>query len=87
MGRLAGSEVDFALLTHLLPPTAAATLGFVLCGPPGGGKGTIAKKMVADFRLLTLGTGDMIRQEITSNSAVSRGSCNRGCICAGRCLW
>jgi len=37
-------------------------------GPPGGGKGTISKKIVADFQLYHVSTGDLLRFEINSKT-------------------
>ena len=34
---------------------------FVLLGPPGAGKGTVAKGLVADFGLQTLSSGKLLR--------------------------
>lgn len=36
---------------------------YVFIGPPGSGKGTMAKKMVEEFGYLHLSTGDLIRNE------------------------
>lgn len=36
----------------------------VIMGPPGGGKGTISKKVVRDFDYLHISTGDMLRAHV-----------------------
>jgi len=47
-----------------------AVLPFVRCkttlitGPPGGGKGTISKKMIQDFQFHHISSGDMLRSEV-----------------------
>ena len=38
----------------------------VLFGPPGSGKGTQAAKIIAQYHLLHLSTGDMLRSEIAA---------------------
>jgi adenylate kinase len=45
-------------------------LNIVLFGPPGAGKGTQAEKLVAKYRLIHLSTGDILRKEIASQSAL-----------------
>lgn len=47
-------------------------LNIVLFGPPGAGKGTQSKKLVADFNLVHLSTGDMLRAERKSGSELGQ---------------
>jgi len=42
----------------------------LIFGPPGAGKGTIAKAISLEFKLAHLSTGDMIRNEISSKSSL-----------------
>jgi len=42
----------------------------ILLGPPGAGKGTTAPKLVAHHNVCHLSTGDMLRNEISSKSAL-----------------
>jgi len=44
-------------------------------GPPGGGKGTIAKMVTRDFNIPQLSSGDLIRQQIREKTKV--GCCMR----------
>ena len=40
----------------------------VIFGPPGAGKGTQADKLVNEFRLFKVSTGDLLREEIKKKS-------------------
>ena len=45
-------------------------LNLILFGPPGGGKGTQAEKIVEKFGLIHLSTGNLLRQEISDKTAL-----------------
>ncbi|MEZ4776977.1 MAG: adenylate kinase [Bacteroidia bacterium] len=47
-------------------------LNLVLFGPPGAGKGTQSTKIIEDFGLTHLSTGDMLRAELSSGSALGQ---------------
>jgi len=44
----------------------------ILLGPPGSGKGTQAQKMEQKYNLKQLATGDLLRDEIKSDSKIGR---------------
>lgn len=44
----------------------------VLLGPPGAGKGTQAAKICAQYGIPHISTGDMLRQQVASNSPLGR---------------
>lgn len=46
----------------------AAELNLVFLGPPGAGKGTQAQRLVEDFNLPYVATGDMLRAAVTEGS-------------------
>jgi len=44
----------------------------LLLGRPGSGKGTVAKKLLADFDMVHLSTGDLLRAELQSSTTSAR---------------
>jgi adenylate kinase len=44
----------------------------VLLAPPGGGKGTQAKKLVEDFDLVHISVGDVLREEVRKGSELGQ---------------
>ncbi len=47
-------------------------LNFILFGPPGSGKGTQAKKLAAEFNLVYVSTGELLREEIARDTVIGR---------------
>lgn len=47
-------------------------LNLVLFGPPGAGKGTQSAKLIEKFNLIHLSTGDILRGEIASGTALGK---------------
>lgn len=45
-------------------------VNLVLFGPPGAGKGTYSEKIVEDFGLIHISTGDLLRNEIAKKSVL-----------------
>lgn len=45
-------------------------LNIVLFGPPGAGKGTQSQKLIEQYKLVHLSTGDLLRSEITGGTAL-----------------
>lgn len=47
-------------------------INIVLFGPPGAGKGTQAQKLVSAYQIRHISTGDVIRNEIKSGTALGK---------------
>ena len=45
-------------------------MNIILFGPPGAGKGTQADKIVKNFNLYKISTGDLLREEIKNDTAL-----------------
>ena len=45
-------------------------LNIVLFGPPGAGKGTQSAKLIAQYNLVHLSTGDILRSEVANKTAL-----------------
>jgi adenylate kinase len=57
---------------HTAPAGQSPSLNIVLFGPPGAGKGTVAKLVAERKHLIHLSTGDMLRQEIELGTDIGK---------------
>src|SRR5215211_8141170 len=57
--------------THM-GTTSEQPLSIVLLGPPGSGKSTIAEAIVREHHLVVIATGQRLRAEMQSRSAIGR---------------
>ena len=53
----------------------------IFLGPPGAGKGTVAKKLEGDYHIIQLSTGDLLREAVKAKSSL--GSQAKGFMDAG----
>ena len=51
---------------------ARPALNLVLLGPPGAGKGTQARRLVKDFDVPYIATGDMLREHVKQNTELGK---------------
>lgn len=56
-------------------------LNIIIFGPPGSGKGTQSEKLISEFGLIHLSTGDLLRAEIYSKSPLGKTAASY--ICRG----
>src|SRR4051812_14989545 len=63
-------QVEAANTAATTPKSSSSTPHVVLAGPPGAGKGAVSEKLVADFNIVHTSTGQILRDEIASNSEI-----------------
>ena len=72
----AANRLRFAAHSRLLASAAAAAASerkfALIMGPPGGGKGTISKKILKEFPFHHLSTGDQLRAHVQNSTAVGQ---------------
>ena len=55
-----------------LGSVCARQINMLIMGPPGGGKGTISKKILKIYDFEHVASGDLLRREITEGSDLGR---------------
>jgi adenylate kinase len=55
-----------------MPKITVGTVAVMLFGPPGSGKGTIAKHLTGCFDIPHISTGDILREHISADDALGR---------------
>ncbi|KLO05966.1 adenylate kinase [Schizopora paradoxa] len=54
------------------PHDSSAHLRMIMFGRPGAGKGTLSARLVKEFDIVTISTGDLLRQQIAQKTDVGR---------------
>ena len=57
------------LIITIKPTMISKTLRTIIMGPPGSGKGTISSRIVKDFKLRHLSSGDLLRSQVHSKTS------------------
>lgn len=57
---------------RVFTPSHTRCITTIVMGPPGGGKGTISKKLIKDFGFSHISTGDVLRAEIRGGTALGK---------------
>lgn len=65
-------QVESAAAAATAPAASSSVPHIVLAGPPGAGKGAVSEKLVADYNIVHTSTGQILRDEIASNSDIGR---------------
>ena len=47
-------------------------MNIILIAPPAAGKGTESEKLIKDYSLTHISTGDLLRKEINSNTPIAK---------------
>eukprot|EP00927_Polykrikos_kofoidii_P071119 TRINITY_DN67446_c0_g1_i1.p1 TRINITY_DN67446_c0_g1~~TRINITY_DN67446_c0_g1_i1.p1 ORF type:complete len:265 (+),score=51.91 TRINITY_DN67446_c0_g1_i1:43-795(+) len=73
MRRVVATTVPRCHIAAWLPGAGACRgITTLIMGPPGGGKGTISKRLIKDFGFCHVSTGDMLRTNVRVGSALGQ---------------